>query len=462
MKGVTVRSDPAVVGAARPAFSPYPGLAPFSTDEKSYFFGREEESRILKANLFASQFTVIHGPSGVGKSSLLNAGLLPRIDEQDDVLAVVFRQWLGNPAKQLQKAIRRRARQVDDGWESDTKDLLETCRHAAERTSRYVMLILDQFEEYFLYNRPGSPFEQSLAALLADDALPVRVLVSIREDSFARLDRFDGLVANLFDNVLRLEHLSRRGGADAIEKPLAQYQRDTGQVVSVEPALVAMVLDGVRAGRIVLSPRGGGVVRSDDDRIEVAYLQLVMERLWSKEMGDRSSTLQASTLTGLGGVESAVRSRFTELMGGLTYDEQILAAKLFYYLVTPSQTKIAWKPTDLAIYAGVDETAARALLATLSEPAYRVLRTGETLGDNGTDVVFEIYHDILARAVAEWRADFQVQEEIRRSKVDERIAWEEAAAAEPVYLPKPLGDADGLVQDDGTAVLPDAPEQDTR
>lgn len=396
--------------------SPYPGLTPFSTEQHNYFFGREAESRILLSNMFASRLTVVHGPSGVGKSSLLNAGLMPAVNAQDDVLAVVFRQWAGKPTKQLQRAVRKGAGSLGESIDEGA-DLLATCRASCEATGRYLMLVLDQFEEFFLYPSKGTPFDQALGEVLADNSMPFRVLISMREDSLARLDRLEDHVKNPFDNIFRLEHLTRAGGMEAIVRPLEQYEKDTGIAIRIEEGLATQVLDGVRAGRILLSPGGGGVPEAHtDDRIEVAYLQLVMERMWTYEIAHESSILRASTLTDLGGVRLAVRSRFTELMDSLSLAEQDLAARLFYFLVTPSKTKIAWSVRDLAHYAKVPEVDAQALLGKLAEPGYRVLRTVETLGEAGIDIVYEIYHDILARAVVEWKdkQDGRSEEQVKR------------------------------------------------
>jgi hypothetical protein len=433
-----------VTPATSPDASPYPGLTPFSTEQHSYFFGREMESRILLSNMFASRLTVVHGPSGVGKSSLINAGLMPAVNAQDDVLAVVFRKWAGKPTGQLQRAIRKRVKAVG-GSMADDGDLRDTCHAACDATDRYLMLVLDQFEEFFLYPSTGAAFDQALGEVLADTSLPFRVLISMREDSLARLDRLEDHVPNPFDNVFRLEHLTRDGGRQAIVRPLDQHRHDTGSAVHIEDGLVDAVLEGVRAGRIMLSPGGGGVAERqlDGDRVEVAYLQLVMERLWTYETKRGSDVLRAATLGELGGVRRAVRSRFTELMDSLSLTEQDLAAKLFYFLVTPSKTKIAWSAADLAHYAEVPPDQTQALLAKLAEPRYRVLRTVDSVGESGTDVVYEIYHDILARAVVEWqdrkarRSDTQLRhlEDLREqlSAVESLVERGNAESTEALY-----------------------------
>src|ERR1035441_7204537 len=73
---------------------PYRGLKTFSEREADIFCGREEETRLLIANLFASPITILHGPSGVGKSSILQAGALPQLRRPEyKTTPVYFRSW---------------------------------------------------------------------------------------------------------------------------------------------------------------------------------------------------------------------------------------------------------------------------------------------------------------------------------------------------------------------------------
>jgi hypothetical protein len=56
--------------------SPYQGLIPYEADDAPFFFGRERETRLITANLFAAPLTLLYGASGVGKSSVLRAGVI--------------------------------------------------------------------------------------------------------------------------------------------------------------------------------------------------------------------------------------------------------------------------------------------------------------------------------------------------------------------------------------------------
>lgn len=392
---------------------PYPGLMPFAVQDSEYFFGRRNEARILVANLYSSPLTIVYGPSGVGKSSLLEAGVLHELIDDSNALPVMFRQWSGDPVRDLCEQIARATKRAVHDWQDPGADatLRDYCKKSISISKKYLMLVLDQFEEYFLYQPSGSEFEEAMGDLLSDSGLPVTMMVSIREDSIARLDRFNGTIPGLLDNILRIEHLNRDGGRAAIEKPLARFGSDHGLKLDAEAELIEVVLEEVSAGKIQLSAGGGGFVPGaavQQDLIEAPYLQLVMEQVWEVERGKGSSVLRASTLRGLGGVGQAVRCRVgTILDQNLSADDQPIAADLFYYLVTPNWTKIAWSAEDLASYTHHDGQDVARILSRLTESDIRVLRPVQDLSGGSLVQRYEASHDILARAILEWRDQFE-------------------------------------------------------
>ena len=140
--------------------SPYKGLSPFGDSEVDalLFFGRERDMEIVVANLIASRLTVLYGPSGVGKSSLLHAGVARSLRELPErPLVVLFSSWGDDPATAL-------AREIAQGADVESGLLLDTLRRA-QAGVRDVYVILDQAEEYFLYHPGGSAFENELAAI---------------------------------------------------------------------------------------------------------------------------------------------------------------------------------------------------------------------------------------------------------------------------------------------------------
>ena len=180
--------------------SPYKGLDSFAKDDADFFFGRTRDIRLIVANVFASPLTVLYGPSGVGKTSVLRAGVLPRLHERD-IVFTVLREWSG-----------------------DATDTLRDAAGAAPgepggKAGRRTVLVLDEFEDFFLDPSEDDTFAAELARLLTTPGRQWSALISIREDSLAKLDRFEGRIPGLLDNVLRLDHLDREAGREAILGP---------------------------------------------------------------------------------------------------------------------------------------------------------------------------------------------------------------------------------------------------
>jgi len=98
----------------------------------------------------------------------------------------------------------------------------------AERIRGPVLVILDQFEEYFLYRAqedgPGS-FAQEFPEIVNSGDILANFVIAIREDVIASLDRFKARLPNLFDNYIRIRHLNRTAAARAITGPIDAYNR---------------------------------------------------------------------------------------------------------------------------------------------------------------------------------------------------------------------------------------------
>ncbi len=411
--------------------TPYKGLVPYSEEDAPFFFGREPEREIITDNLMGSRLTLLYGASGVGKSSVLRAGVAHRLGKlarqnlakrgAAEVAVVVFSAWRDNPLGELTAQIQHSvARTLGEPAESGSTygnfpDVLES---AIERINGRLLIILDQFEEYFLYHAQedgqGS-FASEFPWAVNNPDLPVSFMISIREDALAKLDRFEGRIPNLFDNYLRVEHLDRDSAREAIIKPIDQYNRltDPGRKMIIEPALVEEVLKQVRTGQVVLGETGRGSIEGKDTeaQIETPYLQLVMTRLWNEELREGSRVLRLDTLKNLGGAEWIVKTHLDEAMSGLRGESQDVAAHIFRYLVTPSGTKIALSEGDLAELGELRQEQLAPVIEELSSGDIRILRPVAPPPDNPGPPRYEIFHDVLAPAILDWRSRYaQVQE----------------------------------------------------
>lgn len=434
--------------------APYKGLIPYSEEDASFFFGREPEREIITANLMASRLTLVYGASGVGKSSVLRAGVahhLRRAARENlakrgvaEFAVVVFREWRDNPLGGLTAEIQDSiARTLGEpvGRASTTGNFAETLGSAAKRIGGRLLIILDQFEEYFLYHAQEDgtgTFAVEFPRAVNNPDLAVSFMISIREDALAKLDRFEGRIPNLFDNYLRVEHLDRDSAREAITKPIDQYNKPIAaddQKVSIEAALVEEVLNQVQAGEVTFGEAGRGIVSDEaaEAQIETPFLQLVMTRLWNEEMQRGSRRLRLGTLNDLGGAKSIIKTHLDEAMSGLTFEEQDTASRMFRYLVTPSGTKIAHSAGDLAEYVRLREAQVVPVLEELSSGDNRILRPVAPPPDEAGPVRYEIFHDVLAPAILDYaktreriEAERQLEQEAKeREKAERQLAREQ-------------------------------------
>jgi formylglycine-generating enzyme required for sulfatase activity len=396
--------------------SPYKGLTPYTEEDAEFFFGRDRDCDIITANLFASRLTILFGASGVGKSSVLQAGVAHKLRQKGGMAVVVFNDWHGAPLENLRQAVQDEMKRVlgtslDQEEAMSLEDFLADC---ASRIDGQLVIILDQFEEYLLYHPgdkgPGS-FVAEFARVVNSRDVPVSFLIAIREDSLAKLDRFKGRIPQLFGNYLRLDHLDEKAAREAIERPLEKVGWEW------EADLVEAVIDQVRVGRIGLGEVGRGEIREPSEaearvRIETPFLQIVMTRLWDEEQARHSRQIHKRTLKDLGGAAQIVRDYLDAFMNRQPPKHQAISAAIFHYLVTPSGTKIAQSARDLAVYTNQDRKRIAKVLSTLAGPA-RLLRTVAAAMAGG-EPRYEIYHDSLAPAVLHWRGRYyQQQREIR-------------------------------------------------
>ncbi len=161
--------------------SRYPGLRPFDTGEQNYFFGRDEEIESVCRLLDLDNLTVLHSPSGMGKSSLINAGILPalkeirnwdvpyhvvpiRFNNYDPELARIRRETQGLPGGDtaLVKDPIERFITACLGEQSAWEEVIPMPKPSLWLTAKKMLVdqavhplriifILDQFEELFTY-----------------------------------------------------------------------------------------------------------------------------------------------------------------------------------------------------------------------------------------------------------------------------------------------------------------------
>src|SRR6201996_1646389 len=188
------------MGPVQYRHNPYFGLDYYEEKFGSWFFGREAEGGKIITNLRAARLTLLHAESGGGKRSLLRAGVAWRMHKlADDSFArrgtarfvpIVFSSWKDDPVTELTGTIRMAIGPYlteNPGPELPADRLDAAIAGASKATNTSLLIMLDQFEEYFLYrSRDPVPerFADQLACCINRTDLRAHFLIAIREDAY--------------------------------------------------------------------------------------------------------------------------------------------------------------------------------------------------------------------------------------------------------------------------------------
>lgn len=401
-------------------FCPYKGLQPYTEADRKYFFGRARDEGIIISNLYASSITIFYGASGVGKSSVLLAGVVPKLrEEPGNAAIVVFNKWqVDDFVDELKDAVARQTGQTGIDENLPLNEFLEQTQRALDVP---LFMIWDQFEEYFLYHPPSpaaDAFESAFARTVNSRRSQVNFLLSLREDGLSKLDRFQSRIPTMLNNMLRLNYLDAEAAREAITKPIEQYNLDSGNQppVSIEPGLVDAVVEDLTKDIVASDQSGqGGVTTqasSEVTPIETPFLQMVLTRLWDEEAAVNSQTLRLETFKKLGRAGQIAKSHLDTTMAKLSEAEQSTAANILRYLVTPAGTKIAQEAGALADWSGLPEPEVQNILNRLSS-GVRILKTVQVPNQPPR---YEIFHDVLADAILGWRARYLQEQRLKETQ----------------------------------------------
>jgi hypothetical protein len=316
----------ATPAAAEPAASavddrnPWLGLASFTEETRQYFYGREEEVAELARRVQRKLLTLLFGQSGLGKTSILRAGLVPRLRGQG-YCPVYVRIDYGydapEPAEQIKQAIARTARHSGEwtqvGVAVAGESLWEFLHHRDDvlrdesGKTLIPLLIFDQFEEIFtlaqsddfgraraarfiadladlVENRPPKEFE---ARLEHDDAAAerfdfarsdYRVLIALREDYLAPLEGLKAAMPSVTQNRLRLAPMTGQQALAAVLRPGKGLVSD-----EVAAAIVRFVAGGAEIGNAEVEP---------------SLLSLICRELNDTRLAQRRSEISLDLLAG--------------------------------------------------------------------------------------------------------------------------------------------------------------------
>ena len=307
-----------------PEGNPYRGLLPFEAEHRALFFGRSAEIGTVVERLRAESFLVIAGDSGVGKSSLCRAGVLPMVGEGAlgggrtwfEVHVVPGRTPLAAITAALSPLLGTGAEKLATQLRAEPAALGRALGKQLGDTGGAV-IFMDQLEELVTVSDPSEAEVVGLALGHLANAVPgVRLLVTVRSDFLARVASVPGLGDEISRGVYFLRPLSRENVRDAIVGP-ARAKGVSFQSRGVVEALIAAT---VRA-------EGG-----------LPLLQFALAELWEAR-GKLKGVITAESLEAIGGVAGALARHADHVLLGLPQDRRASARRVLMSLVTLDGTR---------------------------------------------------------------------------------------------------------------------------
>lgn len=377
--------------APAPGIAPYKGLAAFTEADAAHFFGRADEIQKLKTRLEliaanpgpTGRFLAVVGASGSGKSSLVQAGLIPALKETG--------QWAIAPVYRPQAL----------NTQLDALDGLISTWRTANLQAPNILLVVDQFEEIFTLEASAQQRERFIQQLLqlAQQPGPVCVVLTLRSDFFTACLQHADLRLALENRQFLLGAMTRAALTQAITRPVEQGQW------AFEPGLVDVILDDV-----------------GNEPGNLPLLSQALLETWHKRAGRR---LTLKGYIDAGGVEKALANRAQAVYDSLTSVQRPIARHIFVQLThlgegqqdTRRRVRVSQLPTQSYAL-----TEVQIVLKALADA--RLLVTDQP--QNETDTVAEVAHEALIRAwpnLRAWLNEDREAERLRRRLEDDAEAW---------------------------------------
>ncbi len=333
--------------------NPYVGPRPYQRRHSRNFYGRNREARDLLSLLLAERVVLFYAPSGAGKTSLLNAKVLPALEEDgfqvlppvrvgsaipptvsaDTIPNVyIFSVLLGLAGDKLSPE------QLPPYTLSQfLQEFYPAQEDEATMSIRPQLLICDQFEELFTahpeyWEQVPDFFRQIRAALQKHRNLGV--LFSMREDYVAEVEPYAPLLPTRMKARYRIEPLKVQGALEAVRKPALNAG------CPFAPGVAEQLVDDLRRIKV---QRHGKEVIALGPYVEPVQLQVVCNLLWDRLPEQADNSIDAEDVAAMGNVSDALLYFYEDVLrqtvAATGVSERQLRRWFGEQLITPMQTR---------------------------------------------------------------------------------------------------------------------------
>lgn len=389
--------------------SPYRGLFAFREEDAPYFFGREAFTNQLIKSAGQKALTAVLGPSGSGKSSVVFAGLLPQLRQEEGWLIVSFRPG-ATPFESLAQALATlqptlNIPQLAQALVEGTRGIEDVVQEILDsQNAQRLLLIGDQFEEVFTLAPSLAVRDRFLDVLTtAVEAQQNRGHITFAQVLTMRADFLGQALTHrvftdlLQDHSLHLGPMTRRELNHAIVSPMQRLG------CAFEGGLVERILNDV-----------------GEEPGNLPLLEFALTQLWEKRNGRR---LTHAAYEAIGRVEGALTLYADDTFIALSPSEQQTARRIFVQMVRPGEgtedTRRVTSRAELgeAAWPLVQKLASARLLVTAQDTAQQetvevvhealIRNWGRLRGWMDNDRAFRTWQERLRAALRQWQASQQ-------------------------------------------------------
>jgi formylglycine-generating enzyme required for sulfatase activity len=448
----------------------YPGVKPFETSDRHIFFGRDQDIADLYDLLVLEKLVVLFGKSGYGKSSLLNAGILPKFqtvlpdsDISYQPIIVRFNLYVDDksipPLEQVRRRLLEETKENPEGNFLANDTIWQQFKKRQTAADRHFLLVFDQFEEFFSYPQPQQTvFKEELAELLyktlpqavrdaLDDytaeqrrylaqKLDVKAVFAIRSDRMSDLDSLKDRLPAILYKRYELKGLNPDQARRAIIAPAALPKADNDFISDAfhytDSALDKIIqeltgsISRIQSGGLLSLREGQGEAGAEAFQLQILcqYIesQVIAGRIRDRN-GDGAPDVHADDLPNLARVyEAYYRSRLDELdPAERDAARELIEYGLLYEDVQKGEARRLSVDADLLVQQFAAQGATHALLKKLQD-TFLLRREMNTLGTYN----YELSHDTLIAPVLKAKAE---READKARRAAERRAQEAEAEA---------------------------------
>ena len=372
---------------------PYVGLRAFDAEDHERFFGRTQESHELAAMWRSNKLTVLYGASGVGKTSLLQAGVLPALDsESTDVLpigrvsagALSANSTTSNTAVLTLLSALAPERSPD---ELAGLSILRFLQQRGVRRDRYgdplpILLAIDQAEELFseFSYRPEITrrFISGLARALRESR-ETRLLLTVREDRLPSVLPYERILAGRSHVRFRLLPFGTAAAMEAVQRPL----RGTGR--RFERGVARELVQDLRT--VTITNARGETASLHIETVDPVQVQVVCSALW-ESLPDAARVITSAHVRRYGDIERFLASFCSRTLSSVARAHDLPVARLRSWL---QQTFITELGTRGTAYEGLGQTAGMPNAVVRSLEDQHLLKAEHRWGTRW----YELQHDRL-------------------------------------------------------------------